>query len=84
MAAYGLYSHIQSNRRRSMRCSIGLFVLVYVMVYAGALIAEALSVDADLDTLMQRALERSASAPRRSRPSAPRCGSSSPISSIRT
>ena len=55
MAAYGLYSHIQSNRRRSIALLIGLFFLVYVLVYAGALIAEALSVDADLDTLMQLA-----------------------------
>src|SRR5271170_5955654 len=55
MAAYGLYSHIQSNRRRSLALLIGLFFLVYVLVYAGALTAEALSVDADLDTLMQRA-----------------------------
>ena len=55
MAAYGLYSHIQSNRRRSIALLIGLFFLVYVLVYAGALTAEALSVDADLDTLMQLA-----------------------------
>ncbi len=55
MAAYGLYSHIQSNRRRSIALLIGLFFLVYVLVYAGALTAEALSVDADLNTLMQLA-----------------------------
>ena len=55
MAAYGLYSHIQSNRRRSAALLIALFFLVYVLVYAGALTAEALSIDADLDTLMQRA-----------------------------
>src|ERR1019366_8951054 len=55
MAAYGLYSHIQSNRRRSVALLVGLFFLVYVLVYAGALIAEDLSVDADLNTLMQRA-----------------------------
>jgi heat shock protein HtpX len=53
MAAYGLYSHIQSNRRRSIALLIGLFFLVYVLVYAGALLAAALSVDADLNTLMQ-------------------------------
>ena len=53
MAAYGLYSHIQSNRRRSIALLIGLFFLVYVLVYAGALVAAALSVDADLDTLMR-------------------------------
>jgi heat shock protein HtpX len=56
MAAYGLYSHIQSNRRRSLALLVGLFFLVYLLVYAGALTAEALSVDADLDTLMQLAL----------------------------
>jgi heat shock protein HtpX len=56
MAAYGLYSHIQSNRRRSAALLVGLFFLVYLLVYAGALIAEALSVDADLQTLMQRAM----------------------------
>ena len=55
MAAYGLYSHIQSNRRRSMALLIGLFLQVYVLVYAGALVAEALSVNADLDTLLQLA-----------------------------
>ena len=40
MAAYGLYTHIQSNKRRSIALLIGLFFLVYVMVYAGALLAE--------------------------------------------
>src|SRR5277367_1736218 len=56
MAAYGLYSHIQSNRRRSIALLIGLFFMVYVLVYAGALTAEALSVNADVDTLLQLAL----------------------------
>jgi heat shock protein HtpX len=55
MAAYGLYSHIQSNRRRSVVLLAGLFFLVYVMVYAGALVAEGLSVDADINTLLQLA-----------------------------
>src|SRR5271168_2450092 len=40
MAAYGLYTHIAANKTRSMLLLGGLFVLVYVMVYAGALIAE--------------------------------------------
>jgi len=62
MAAYGLYSHIQSNRRRSIALLVGLFFLIYVLVYAGALVAEALSVDADLNTLMQRAWSDLASA----------------------
>jgi heat shock protein HtpX len=55
MAAYGLYSHIQSNRRRSIILLVGLFFLVYVLVYAGALVAEALSVNADVNTLLQLA-----------------------------
>ena len=38
MAAYGLYTHIQSNKRRSIALLIGLFLLVYVMVFAGALL----------------------------------------------
>ena len=40
MAAYGLYTHIASNKFRSMLLLIGLFVLVYEIVYAGALIIE--------------------------------------------
>ncbi len=43
MAAYGLYTHIASNKFRSMLLLAGLFVLVYVMVFAGALIAEVLT-----------------------------------------
>ena len=41
MAAYGLYTHIASNKTRSILLLGGLFLLVYVMVFAGALIAEA-------------------------------------------
>src|SRR5580692_8441318 len=55
MAAYGLYSHIQSNRQRSIALLAGLFFLVYLLVYAGALTAEALSINADIDTLMRLA-----------------------------
>ena len=40
MAAYGLYTHIASNKFRSMLLLAGLFVLIYVLVFAGALIAE--------------------------------------------
>ncbi len=57
MAAYGLYTHIQSNKRRSIALLIGLFFLVYVLVYAGALLAEALTVNnAPLDYLLNAAL----------------------------
>jgi heat shock protein HtpX len=40
MAAYGLYTHIASNKFRSMLMLAGLFLLIYVLVYAGALLAE--------------------------------------------
>lgn len=43
MAAYGLYTHIASNRFRSVLLLGGLFLLVYVMVFAGALIGEAVT-----------------------------------------
>ncbi|WFU79500.1 M48 family metallopeptidase [Bradyrhizobium sp. CIAT3101] len=43
MAAYGLYTHIASNKFRSMLLLAGLFALVYVLVYAGALVAEVVS-----------------------------------------
>jgi heat shock protein HtpX len=57
MAAFGLYTHIQSNKRRSVALLIGLFLLVYVLVYAGALVAEALSVpNAPLDYLTRAAV----------------------------
>src|SRR5215207_7976657 len=56
MAAFGLYTHIQSNKRRSIALLIGLFFLVYVMTYAGALLAEALTGDASLDYLVAAAL----------------------------
>src|SRR5882757_9849329 len=56
MAAYGLYTHIQSNKRRSVALLIGLFFLVYVLVFAGALLVEALSYDnAPLDYLLRAA-----------------------------
>src|SRR5688572_21842510 len=54
-AAYGLYTHIQSNKRRSIALLLGLFFLVYVMVFAGALTAEALYYDASLDWLLRAA-----------------------------
>src|SRR6266852_4018066 len=56
MAAYGLYTHIQSNKRRSIALLIGLFFLVYLLVYAGALVGEALTNDAPINALMRRAL----------------------------
>jgi heat shock protein HtpX len=54
-AAYGLYTHIRSNRRRSVILLICLFAFVYLLVYAGALAGEALSTDASLEWLLRRA-----------------------------
>jgi heat shock protein HtpX len=57
MAAYGLYTHIRSNRRRSVALLIGLLLLVYLMTFAGALIAEAFLDDrASFDEIVARAL----------------------------
>jgi heat shock protein HtpX len=55
MAAFGLYTYIESNRRRSILLLIGLFFLVYLMTYAGALIGEAMGGDASLDFLLRAA-----------------------------
>ncbi len=56
MAAYGLYTHIRSNRRRSIALLIGLFLLVYLMVFAGALLAEAwLAGHLPFDVIVRRA-----------------------------
>jgi heat shock protein HtpX len=64
MAAYGLYSHIQSNKRRSVILLVGLFAMVYLMVYAGALVAEALSYDASINYYLHKAwLDLLAAAP---------------------
>ena len=46
MAAYGLYTHIASNKFRSMLLLAGLFLLIYLLVYAGALLAEVI-IDSD-------------------------------------
>ena len=57
MAAYGLYTHIASNKFRSMLLLAGLFVLVYVIVYAGALIIEVLiNSDGTVDYYLKVAL----------------------------
>ena len=55
MAAYGLYTHIQSNKRRSIALLFGLFFLVYLLVFAGALAGEALSYQASLPYLINQA-----------------------------
>src|SRR3984893_18426573 len=64
MAAYGLYSHIESSKRRLIVVLVGLFALVYVLVYAGALAAEAMSYNASLQYLTRKAwLDLIAAAP---------------------
>ena len=55
MASYGLYTHIQSNKRRSTALLFGLFFLVYLLTYAGALLADAMSYDASLAWLLAKA-----------------------------
>jgi heat shock protein HtpX len=55
MAAYGLYTHIRANRRRSVFLLAGLFFLVYLLTFAGALMAEALGGDASLEWLLRAA-----------------------------
>jgi heat shock protein HtpX len=57
MAAYGLYTHIASNKTKSMVLLAGLFLLVYVTVYAGGLVIEVLNVgDAPFDYYLKAAL----------------------------
>src|SRR5260370_33618786 len=57
MAAYGLYTHIASNRFRSMLLLAGLFLLIYVLVYAGALLAEVvINSDGSVDTYLAAAM----------------------------
>jgi heat shock protein HtpX len=57
MAAYGLYTHIASNKFRSMLLLAGLFLLVYVIVYAGALIIEVVNDgNASVDYYLRAAL----------------------------
>ena len=76
MAAYGLYTHIASNKFRSMLLLAGLFLLIYVLVYAGALVAEVLiNSDESVDYYLMRPRRATWSRPFPMRPSPPRCGS---------
>jgi heat shock protein HtpX len=56
MAAYGLYTHIRKNRIRSAFLLVGLFGLVYVLTFAGALVGEAMGGDASIEWLLRAAL----------------------------
>jgi heat shock protein HtpX len=42
--AFGLYTHIQANRRKSVALVLGLFLLVYVLTFAFALLFRALEI----------------------------------------
>jgi heat shock protein HtpX len=50
--AFGLYTHIQANRRRSIFLLAALFALLHALSFAGALIAVALSREGDLAHLV--------------------------------
>ena len=60
--AFGLYTHIQANRRRSILLIGALFFLVYLLVFAGALLAEAAFDDASASWLIARAWEHTMNA----------------------
>ncbi|MDB5572059.1 MAG: peptidase Ste24p [Hyphomicrobiales bacterium] len=53
--AFGLYTHIQSNRRRSAFLLGALFALVYALAFAGALLAAGLQYDWGLPALLEKA-----------------------------
>lgn len=55
--AFGLYTHIRANQWRSYALILGLFLLVYLMVYAAALLFEGFYWDASLDWLLRKALD---------------------------
>jgi heat shock protein HtpX len=55
--AFGLYTHIQSNRRRSLFLLGTLFSLIYVLAFAGALGAAAIAYDWSLQALLEQALQ---------------------------
>src|SRR3978361_1390112 len=56
--AYGLYPHIRATRIRSVALLIGLFLLIYVVVFAVALGFRGLTTNAGLPWLFRRALLR--------------------------
>jgi heat shock protein HtpX len=53
--AYGLYTHIRANKIRSMFLLAGLFLLIYVMVFAGALAGRAFTTNASLQWYLRAA-----------------------------
>lgn len=44
LPAFGLYTHIQANRRKSLALVVGLFLLVYVLAFAFALLFRAFEI----------------------------------------
>jgi heat shock protein HtpX len=54
--AYGLYSHIQSNRMRSAFLLGGFVVLLIALMFSCALLIEAMGQDAPLDVIVARAI----------------------------
>ncbi|MFN3892633.1 MAG: M48 family metallopeptidase [Beijerinckiaceae bacterium] len=61
MTAFGLYTHIRSNRRRSAFLLTALFMLVYALTFAGALSASAFTAQDDFAGHVTRALRDTAS-----------------------
>lgn len=55
MAAFGLYTHIQANRRRSVLLIAGLGALLLVLTFAANLMAEGFGGRGTLDMMMARA-----------------------------
>lgn len=56
-AAYGLYGHIRSNRTRSAILMVGLFVLVYLLVFAFTLAINGMMIgDQGLDTILSETI----------------------------
>ena len=55
MTSFGLYTHIQSNKRRSVFLLTALFLLVYALTFAGALLASAFTTGDDYAGHIRRA-----------------------------
>ena len=55
--AFGLYTHIQANRRRSVFLLAALFSLVFLLTFAGALVGAAMMEEADFSTYVRTAAE---------------------------
>jgi heat shock protein HtpX len=56
MTAFGLYTHIQANKRRSAFLLTALLLLVYGLTFAGALLASAFTTQNDLPGHLDQAL----------------------------